>query len=98
MAFKIAISERAEKNLDEIVVYLENEWSVRVRDKYLSIVKKKVELISQNPFSYPSSVKRKNIHRCVLTKHSILYFRIKDDEIEVITIQDARRDPKSLKL
>ncbi len=98
MAYKVTLSERAEKNLDEIVTYLQSEWSVRVRNKYLSILEEKIKLISQNPFIYPASVKRKSIHRCIVTKRSILFYRIKDNEIEVITLQDARRDPKSFKL
>lgn len=30
MSYKVTISERAEKNLDELVSYLESNWSIRV--------------------------------------------------------------------
>lgn len=98
MNFSVVVSERAERNLEEIVNYLEREWSVRVRDKYLLILKKKIKLISEKPLMYPASLKKKAVHRCVITKHSILYYRIQNDRVEVITIQDARRDPKKIKL
>lgn len=98
MVFSVAISSRAEKNLEEIISYLETEWSIRVRDKYLSILEQKIKLISESPSIYPASIKRKSIHRCILTKHSILYYKTKGDHIEIITIQDSRRDPKKLKL
>jgi plasmid stabilization system protein ParE len=49
---KVTISERAEQNLDKITRYLEGEWSVRVRDKFLEILKKKIEQISRTPHMY----------------------------------------------
>lgn len=97
MIFNVVVSERAERNLEEIVNYLESEWSARIRDKYLLILKKKLKLISQKPLMYPASLKKKAVHRCVITKHSILYYRIQDDRVEVITIQDARRNPQKIK-
>ena len=48
MNFNVVVSERAERNLEEIVNYLESEWSARIRDKYLLILKKKLKLISQS--------------------------------------------------
>lgn len=56
-----------------------------------------MEHISERPFMYQSSSKPKSIRRCVLTKQIILYYRIKRQEIEIITIQNTRRDLKKLK-
>ncbi len=98
MALAVTISERASKNLDEILKYLEVKWSLRVRDKFLDILMAKVQLISENPYIYPSSVIKKSIYRCVLTRQTILYYRVKSDEVEIITIQDARKDLRNLKL
>ena len=39
---KVTISERAEQSLDNIARYLETEWSVRVRDKFLEVLKRKI--------------------------------------------------------
>jgi plasmid stabilization system protein ParE len=97
MTFSVVVSERAERNLEEIINYLEREWSARVRDKYLLILKKKLKLISEKPWMYPASLRKKSVHRCVITKHSILYYRVQHDHVEIITIQDGRRDPKKVK-
>jgi plasmid stabilization system protein ParE len=95
---KVTISERAERNLDGIVFYLETEWSVRVRDKYLELLQKKIEMIGKMPYMYQASLKRKSIRRCVVNSQSVLYYRVKREEIEIITIQSTRRNPKKLKL
>lgn len=44
------------------------------------------------------SSKKRSVRRCVVTRQVILYYQIVDEAIEIITIQDARRDPKKLKI
>ncbi|GAB1445439.1 hypothetical protein MASR2M41_11330 [Flammeovirgaceae bacterium] len=98
MQLRVTISERAEKNLKDIISYLEQEWSSRVSKKYLDILQHKVNLISKNHNLYEASQKKKSIFRCVLTKQSIMYYRVGKEEIEIITIQDSRRDLRQLKI
>lgn len=98
MQFRVTISERAEKNLRDIVSYLEQEWSSRVSKKYLNILEQKVNLIAEYPNLYEASQKKKSIFRCVITKQSIMYHRVRKEEIEIITIQDSRRDLRQLKI
>ena len=70
MPFEVIISERAEKNLGEIVDYLDREWSVRIRDKYLKLLAGKVKLISENPLMFAVSSKKRTIRRCVVNKQT----------------------------
>lgn len=96
--FSVTISQRAEKNLDEIIHYLESEWSISVRDNFLALLKEKIEFIASNPWMYQASKKRKRIRRCVVGSQNIIYYQIKGNEVEIITVQDARRNPRKLKL
>ena len=84
--------------MDNIARYLETEWSVRVRDKFLEVLKKKIEQITRMPQMYEASSKKKTIRRCVVSKQTSLYFRAKKEEIEIVTIQDTRKNPKKLRL
>ncbi len=95
---KVTISERAEQNLDGIIQYLETEWSVRVRDKFLELLRTKIEQIKKMPQMYENSSKKKVIRRCVISKQTSLYYRARKEEIEIITIQDNRRNPRKLKM
>jgi plasmid stabilization system protein ParE len=98
VAYRVAISLRAEINLDEIVLYLETEWSIKVKEDFLALLDKKIKFISENPWMYQIHSKRKSIRRCVIGHHNIPYYRILTDEIEIITIQDGRKNPKKLRL
>jgi plasmid stabilization system protein ParE len=98
MKLKVVISQRAENNLDMIVAYLENNWSARVKKNFILKLSKTVDLIAQSPFIFPASEIKKNVRRCVVTKHTILYYNVRNKEIEIITIQDSRQNAAFLKL
>ena len=98
MSYKVTISKRAEENLDKLVNYLESNWSTRVRDKFLTILENKISQIAETPLIYQASGKRQNVRRCVITRQTALYYQIKENEIEIITIQDNRRDPGRIQL
>jgi plasmid stabilization system protein ParE len=98
MRLHIVISERAEKNLDKIVAYLEKEWSERVKQNFILKLSKASNQIADNPMMYPASAIKKDIRKCVVTKHTILYYKVSKTEMEIITIQDSRQNPAFLKL
>jgi hypothetical protein len=37
------------------------------------------------------------IRRCIVSQHNIMYYKIKKNEVEIITIQDTRRNPKGIR-
>lgn len=59
---------------------------------------KEVNHLRQNPYMYQPSKIRKGVRRCFITKHNAMYYKVKEKEVEIITIHDTRSDPKSLKL
>lgn len=95
---KVTISERAERNLDDLMEYLENEWPERVKENFKKKLVNTIKLISENPHLFPASEIKKDVRKCVLTKHNSMYYRIVKHEIQIITIHDNRRNPKDLKL
>ncbi|WP_235420520.1 hypothetical protein [Jejuia pallidilutea] len=58
----------------------------------------KINQISSQPESCPQSIDFNGLYKCVVTKQTTFYYQIKwsDEEIEIITIFDARKDPDSL--
>jgi plasmid stabilization system protein ParE len=94
----VIISERAEKNLQVLADYLKHKWSIKVWNKFLLLLEKKMEQLAKTPNMYEASGNAKGIRRCVVTSQTILYYRIKANEIEIITIQDSRKNPKKLKI
>ena len=94
----LLISERAENNLDKIITYLFSEWNETVKNNFLENLKKNLKFLSINPFMFQVYSKSKRIRKCLITKQNAMYYRIVDNVVEIITIHDTRRNPKSLKL
>jgi len=96
--YKIIWSDEAYINLQNIVSYLEKNWTVREIRKFARLLDKQLLLIKKNPSLFPISDKSRNIRKSVLTKQVSLYYKIKDTEIHLVTLFDSRQNPRKLKL
>jgi len=98
MHYKVTISRRAENNLEVLYEYLNDNWPDKVRIDFIKSLKKEVDYLRVNPYINQKSDLKRGIRRSIITKHNILYYRILDEEVEIITIQDSRMNPKSFYL
>ena len=97
MEYEVAISDRAEKNLDDIFEYLDGNWPKSVRDDFKAKLDKEVNYLRNNPYMYQASGIKEGVRRCFITEHNALYYQVNGNEVEIITIQDTRSNPKSFK-
>ena len=68
MTRKIKLSKRASQKLDELLYYLEAEWSTKVKKDFIRKLAKSLSLIQKNPDSFQKSDSIKGLHKCVITK------------------------------
>lgn len=96
---KVFISELAEKRLENLVVYLVEEWGVKVKSEFLAKLDRKISQILLHPESCPKSAELGGIYRCMVSKQTTFYYRVdfQKEEIEIITFFDVRQDPDKLK-
>lgn len=50
------------------------------------------------PYMYRASARKPDVRECLVNKDTLLYYRIQEQEVEIITIQDTRQDPGKLQL
>lgn len=93
----IVWSELADKDFENILGYLEEEWSKAVVIQFIDLTFSIVEQIAIHPKQFPVIFKSKKIRKCVLTKHNTLFYRESKDRVEILRIFDTRQDPKKLK-
>lgn len=96
--YRITISQRAQGNLVILLNYLEVNWSVRIRKDFLERLIRLIRLIRENPYLFPISEFGHGVRRCKISKHNALYYRIKLNEIESITIHDMRQNPENFRI
>lgn len=87
----VYFSKEAEGQLDELVTYLGDNWSQKIKTDFLALLSDKLELVSQMPEMYRKSEKRPGLRECIVNKQTILYYKISTDSIEVVSVLSSRR-------
>ena len=98
MAKQVVLSPTAKLKLEGLLIYLKQEWSEKAKLEFIEKLDIKVNQISHYPKSCPESKAFKNLYKCVVTKQTTFYYRIKEDDIEIVTLFDTRQDPQKLNL
>jgi len=96
MPLQISWTDSAKKSYEEVIKYLETHWSEREVNHLISRTDFVLKLIGHNPAMYPEITP--TIHRCVLTKHNSLFYKIEIDKVIILACWDNRKDPKQLKI
>ena len=89
---RVSITDEASRQIEGISDYLESEWSARIRDNFLHKLESAVTVISQMPFSFPESERHLGLRRCVVHKFTSIYYRVKNDEVEILAVVDNRQN------
>jgi len=92
---KVYLSPLTEKKTQLLLKFLETEWSTKSKDEFVSKLLNKFSQISNQPKNCPESKAFSGLYKCIVTKQtSFFFYRIKADEIEVITVTDNRQEPE----
>jgi len=92
MAYKIIWLPKAEKRYDEIIAWLQDNWSDKEITSFISRTDEVLGLICVHPEAYKLSEK-KSVRQALITKHNLLLYRKKGNKIELITFFDTRQKP-----
>lgn len=97
MPKQIIWSPAAESDLENILTFLELKWSSRIVSRFLNRLDDCIYLISEDHKLFPIINKDIEIRKCVVSKQNTLYYRAKDNKIELVRLFDSRQDPEKLK-
>lgn len=89
---KVVFSAEAKKQLELLVAYLETEWSVSARDRFLKQLRQSVAVIKKLPNAYPTSERFADARRCVVVPQVSLFYRVDDEVVIILALLDNRMD------
>ena len=100
MVYKIKLSERARKDIIQTVDYLLAKWTKREAAVFLDKLERLKKIISSDPLLFAYYNKVDNIHKAVLTKHNIVYYKLDQNAktIVIITIFNVYQDPEKRRI
>ncbi|HKL34871.1 MAG TPA: type II toxin-antitoxin system RelE/ParE family toxin, partial [Salegentibacter sp.] len=88
---RVVISPIAEKKLEALLEYLLVEWSLKVKTNFIKRLDDYLQIIKQEPESFPESEKVNGLRRCVITKQISMYYEFNGKEIRILTFFDTRQ-------
>lgn len=97
MIRKVRFSELATNQLDELFNFLETNWPLDVKLKFIDKLDYAMKIISNFPEAFPISKARPGLHKYIITPHNTIFYRIKPNKIEIVMIFDNRQNPEKLK-
>ncbi|MHA7831118.1 MAG: type II toxin-antitoxin system RelE/ParE family toxin [Flagellimonas sp.] len=94
---KVKVSKTAKKKISELLNYLQENWSLKVKSDFVKKLDKSIDLIKNNPKVFPESDKKSGLHKCVISKQTTMYYRFNSKTIFIITIFVTDKTHLSLK-
>jgi len=91
MKRKIFWSEEAEIRIAEITDYLREHWSDKSVKTFLDILDDKISLLALYPEMCESSLSKKGVRKCVITKHISILYGFNNKEVNIFTVIDNRQ-------
>lgn len=95
--YKLMWSDRALADLKNIIHYLTENWTEKEIKAFARRLDKRLDLISVNPNLFPRTTRRKNVRKCVLTKHTVIYYKTDNKVVTLVALFDPRQNPSKLR-
>jgi plasmid stabilization system protein ParE len=97
MFYTIIWSPNASNTYYKILEYLEQNWTMKEIKTFIERTEQVIDHIAQNPLHYPYS-KESDTYKSVFISQVSLFYRLKNNEIELLIFWDNRQDPAKLLL
>ncbi len=97
MDYQLVWTTEARTTLEQLVSYLD-ESNPQAGDKLLMQVDKSLSLLARMPLMYAAAPQKAGIRRCLIDRHTALYYRVTGQQVELLSFFDTRQDPTGLNL
>ena len=95
--YKVFWTQNALDELSRTIEYLENNFTEKELKKLAQKLEDTIEIISKSPTIYPNADSKK-IYKAMILKFNTLYYRIKDNNIEILSFFSNRQNPGKRKI
>ena len=97
MNYSVIWSPQSKESFENNVLHLLETWSEQDANDFIDRVEEVLRLISKHPkiFRY---LPEQDAYRCVVVKPVSLFYRLRDNQVELLTFWDNRMDPKKINI
>jgi len=94
MEKEIVITKRFRNHTHRTYQYLLKKFSYKTAVLFLERIEKRIEFVSKYPAIGKKSLKKENVRSVLLTPYSLIFYRIKKNHIEILSLFDMRQNPE----
>jgi plasmid stabilization system protein ParE len=95
---EIRFSLRARLEQIELLEYVDEKFGQEKAKEIYFKIEKALGMITEEPEMYRESGRRKGLRKCPFSKQTSIYYRIKEDHIEVVSFRPNRKGPGNFKV
>jgi len=92
------VTDHAISELKDTLEYLGEDWTEKELSNFSKELDHTIELISKNPELFQVSKKKKEVRKAVVARYNNLYFRTKNDTVEILSLFSNRQDSDKIKI
>ncbi len=92
----IDFTKKSELALNKILIYLEREHSDKLQRDFFKKLDYSFNAIILNPESFPVSNFRKTVRKCVVSKQTTIFYKIRKNDVVVVSVFDTRQNPNKV--
>ena len=97
MNYSVIWSPQSKESFENNILHLLKTWNEQDANDFIDRVEEVLRLISKHPkiFRY---LPEQDAYRCVVVKPVSLFYRLRDNQVELLTFWDNRMDPKKINI
>lgn len=96
MALEIVWSIEASSQLDEIIHYLEKNWTEKEIRNFFVRLEEGIAAIKDAPHRYKDSERKPNTKEFILSQHTTIFYSYDDKYLNILLLWINRKDPQDL--
>ncbi len=96
MSYSVKWAPEAKKEFDQLLDYLEFRFGLKAVLNFIEKTDKVIGYISERPDIFPVLSVRSGIHKGFVTEHTSLFYRVSNEEVQILHFWDNRKDPDTL--
>ena len=92
--YKVIYKKRFQQKFLRLLNYLNLEWGIKVTDDFIATFQIRITNLISNPNIGKQSTVLE-VRSLLITKHNRLYYRLRNNTIEILNMYDTRINPKN---
>ncbi len=85
---KVRISKLTAYKIEELLEYLEKQWSPSAKEELIKKLDEKIQVLSQHPLAFPQSTIRPELRKLVITPQTTALYKVEQDHVFIVTLID----------